>query len=567
MHRLFFLLLPITLLLGGVVNSQAQALSRGPYLQMGATSSVMVRWRTTTPTNSVVRYGTSADNLDLMVSDSVIETEHRVHLTGLSPDTKYYYSIGNSSLVFATGEGCFFVTAPSEAKPTRIWVLGDSGTADANQRAVRDAYYTFTGERHTDLWLMLGDNAYNVGTDLEYQRAVFDIYPDMLRKSVLWSTIGNHDGFSASSASQTGPYYEIFTLPQQAEAGGVASGTEAYYSFDYGNIHFICLDSYGTDRSSTGTMATWLRNDLAENSKDWVIAFFHHPPYSKGSHDSDFEWDMVEMRQEILPILEEYGVDLVLSGHSHSYERSRFIDGHYGPSSTFNNSMVVQDGSGRVEDSGAYTKSASGPQSHAGAVYAVAGASGKISGGPLNHPAMFLSLNVLGSIVIDVDGERLDVQYLADTGGVQDRFTLIKGNAGNTAPVVSVTNPVQGTVFVLPSEVTIEADAQDSDGSVSRVDFFAGSKLIGTDTSSPYSVVWSDLPTGEHSLTAVATDNLGAARTSAAVVVTVNSSAPLTTVTFRNGVKRYTGTRDTKLKASQVKKNYGRSTSLEALGT
>src|SRR5690606_119797 len=114
------------------------------------------------------------------------------------------------------------------------------------------------------------------------------------------------------------------TFPTAGEAGGVPSGTEKYYSFDYGNVHFICLDSMSSDRSSTGPMATWLREDLESTTQDWVIAFFHHPPYSKGSHNSDnptgSDRELLEMREGILPILEAGGVDLVLSGHSHSYE-------------------------------------------------------------------------------------------------------------------------------------------------------------------------------------------------------------------------------------------------------
>ena len=100
---------------------------------------------------------------------------------------------------------------------------------------------------------------------------------------MLWPTLGNHDGYTADSTTESGPYYDIFSLPRNGEAGGVASGTEAYYSFDYGNMHFICLDSYGTDHSPDGAMMTWLEADLAANDKEWVIAFWHHSPYSKGS--------------------------------------------------------------------------------------------------------------------------------------------------------------------------------------------------------------------------------------------------------------------------------------------
>ena len=94
----------------------------------------------------------------------------------------------------------------------------------------------------------------------------------------------------------------------------MASGTEAYYSFDYGNIHFVCLDSsLDTSRSANGAMATWLIAIFQNNTKDWLVVFFHHPPVSKGSHNSDSEIELVEMRQNFGPILENYGTDLVLS--------------------------------------------------------------------------------------------------------------------------------------------------------------------------------------------------------------------------------------------------------------
>lgn len=399
---------------------------RGPYLQSGTPNSVVVRWRTDLATDSRVCFGTVQGSLGSCVSDATPKTEHQLTLTGLSADTRYYYSVGNASGVMAGNDANhFFITHPpvGVSKPTRIWVLGDAGTATSSQQAVRNAYYSFTGSRHTDLWLMLGDNAYTSGTDAQFQAAVFNMYPEMLRKSVLWSTRGNHESTDASGSV----YYNIHTFPTQGEAGGEPSGTEAYYSLDYGNIHFICLDSFGSSRSATGPMANWLAADLAANSRMWTIALWHHPPYTKGSHNSDNEIELVEMRQNILPILEDGGVDLVLCGHSHSYERSFLLDGHYGSSSTLTASHKKDGGSGREDGTGAYQKVTPGPASHEGAVYVVAGSSGQTSGGQLNHPAMYLSLNNLGSLVVDVETNRMDVKFLRETGAIGDYFTLIKG--------------------------------------------------------------------------------------------------------------------------------------------
>ena len=413
-----------------LIVNPAFSLVRGPYLQSGSDDTVTVRWRTTSATDSRIVYGLAPDALTSSVDDPTFTTEHELALTGLTADETYFYAVGDATSLLVGGDDRhFFLTAPvpGTPKPTRIWVLGDSGTANQNARDVRDAYYVFTGNEHTDLWLMLGDNAYPIGSDSDYQSALFDIYPDMLRKSVLWTTLGNHDGASADSATQTGPYYDIFTLPTAGEAGGINSGTEAYYSFDYGNVHFVVLESFETDRTPGGAMLTWMASDLAANTRDWTIAYWHHPPYSKGSHDSDTEGELIDMRQNALPILESHGVDLVLSGHSHSYERSFLIDGHYGDSSTFMPSMQIDAGDGDPNGDGAYTKPGPGPLPNQGAVYAVAGNAGQISGGTLDYPAMFISWNMLGSMVLDFDNERLDAIFLDSTGAILDQFAIIKG--------------------------------------------------------------------------------------------------------------------------------------------
>ncbi len=445
------------------VCAAAASVIRGPYLQQGTPGSLVLRWRTDIATDSLVGYGNVPGNFSGVASNGAVVTEHIVTVTNLQPDTKYFYEIGASSGWFPAATNDFFVTSPpiGAMKPTRIWVLGDSGTASAEAAAVRDAYTAYTGARHTDLWLMLGDNAYNSGLDTEYQAAVFNMYPTFLQNSVLWPTLGNHDSGS-TSPSGVFPYFDIFTLPQNGEAGGVASGTEHYYSFDYANIHLICLDSQSSDRSSNGVMCNWLRSDLAASLQDWVIAYWHHPPYSKGSHDSDTDSHMIEMRENVLPILESFGVDLVLSGHSHSYERSFLIDGHYGLSTTFSPSMEINGGDGRENGSGAYMKPAGTP-GHQGAVYTVCGTSGHTSGGSLNHPAMYLSVAVLGSLVIDVSSNRLDVVFLQTNSVPGDYFTINKAPPPTNAPAAPA-NLIAGAVSSSQINVSWEDNSDNEAG-------------------------------------------------------------------------------------------------------
>jgi len=471
-------LLTACLILGACLSSWA-AVTRGPYLQLGTPTSIVVRWRTDVASDSRVQYGAAPGSLTSVADNSVVTTEHEVTLTSLSPDTQYYYSIGSTTTVMAGNDtNHFFVTFPptGAAAPTRVWALGDSGTANSSQFAVRDAYYNATGTRHTDLWLMLGDNAYQSGTDSEFQAAVFNVYQAMLRKSVLLPTLGNHDTAGSTAFNDNYPYFSIFTLPRNAEMGGIASGTEHYYSFDFANIHFICLDSMTASRATNGAMATWLRNDLASTLQSWIVAYWHHPSYTKGSHNSDIEIELVQMRQVFNPILEDGGVDIVLAGHSHSYERSYLIDGHYGISSTFNDTMKKDGGSGR--DPTPYVKPEGAP-GRQGAVYTVAGSSGQISGGTLDHPAMFISLNVLGSVVLDFQSNRLDASFLNSNGAVQDTYAIIK-SAGTppTAPTGLAATPGNNQV-----SLTWNASAGASTYTVKRA----------TTSGGPYTAIATDI--------------------------------------------------------------------------
>lgn len=433
--------------------------TRGPYLQMITPTSATIRWRTPIDTNSNVNYGTSSSSLNNSQSDLIEKTEHAIQLENLLPDTIYFYDIGTTTTVLSSGnDGIyqaphFFKTQPAvgSTSPARIWVIGDSGTGSQDQKNVFAGYQKYAGSTYTDVWLMMGDNAYINGTDSEYQAGFFNIYQNMLHQTVVWPTLGNHDGYSVDTDTGTGPYYDIFTLPQNDEMGGYPSGTESYYSYNYGNIHFIVLDSFDMDRSIAAPMAIWLQNDLNNTTADWIIAYWHHSPYSKGSHDSDTSDGqdgsstgidslnaMIQMRENILPILEQHGVDLVLTGHSHSYERSKFINCHYDLSPTYSDiSHALNSGSGDIHNSATvYSKAHPAllrnpddcendiPMS--GTVYAVVGTSASVGGGTYDHPVMYRSLPSLGSMVIDVQHLSLSARFINEHGVILDAFNMQK---------------------------------------------------------------------------------------------------------------------------------------------
>jgi len=432
----------LVLALLAAAPTDAAVVTRGPYLQTNTPGGVIMRWRTDVATDSRVQIGAAPGSLLTPIDDPTSTTEHVVPVSGLAAYTKYFYSIGDTSTVLAGDDADhYFRTSPTTgtAGAYRFWVTGDGGFYSGpnlpNTVAVRDAYTAFQGGADTNLFLLLGDNAYILATDADYQGALFDMHAALLRTTPAWPTFGNHEAFSSNSLTQTGPYFDMFSLPTAGEAGGVPSGTESYFSFDYGNVHFINLDGNSAAVTPGSAMMTWLESDLQATTADWVIAMWHHPPYSKGLlHDSDVEQREIDLRENVVPLLEDYGVDLVLCGHSHNYERSFLLDGHYGLSGTFTDDMTVDSGDGAPAGDGAYRKDALGPVPHEGAVYVVAGSSSEVRPATLNHPAHHIGLLEHGSLVVDVNGATLTAQFLNGSGSVTDTFTIEKGPSCPPAP-------------------------------------------------------------------------------------------------------------------------------------
>ena len=423
-----------TLVLSSQLFAQS-SLVRGPYLNVGTSESVVIRWRTSASEIGEVKYGTDFNNLTQSISETDTTTEHELTISGLSPATKYYYSIGTNGNVYSINDGSyFFKTSPEIGTDGnyRFWVLGDFGNGSQAQKDVKTGFLNNYTDVHTDAWIWLGDNAYGDGTDQEYQDKVFEVYPEVLKNTVVWPCPGNHD-YGSIDLGNNGPYYDIFTMPTNGEAGGEPTGEEGFYSFDYGNVHFLSLNTEYIIWiiNDNNVFTDWLEEDLQNTEADFIVAYWHQPAYSKGTHDSDDDFSRPQMmRENILPILEEYGVDLVLAGHSHSYERSYLINGHYGKSNTFDPQTMLLDGSNGNKDQGnAYIKTEA-DSSFGGTVYATVGCGGQKGDGshPLNHPVMYMSTeDYHGSMVIDVSGLEMTCKFIDTTGAVLDEFTIQKG--------------------------------------------------------------------------------------------------------------------------------------------
>jgi hypothetical protein len=425
-------------------------------MQKVTENSIIIKWRTDVATNSRVVFGPNEATLtnEIVLQNNV--TEHTVQLSGLSPLTEYYYAVGNSSQILSGPQNHRFRTHPvnGESAPVRVWAIGDFGKGNTEQVEVKSSYETYSDTVETNVWMWLGDNVYDDGKDSEYQTKLFQLngFKDVFNHLPFWPTPGNHDynevwaestflGIPYSNiplSQHEGPYYDMVDVPQQGEAGGFPSQLEVYYSFDYGDVHFLSLNSELWDLTQTlngiNQMKTWIEQDLNQNDKTFTIAYFHQPPYSKGSHDSDDIQELVmkAMREHLIPLLESYDVDLVVCGHSHVFERSHLIHGHYGNSSTLDPSAMIKDGAGGNFDAGNPYIKDNLSQTEDGTVYVVCGNSGsKTTDASLDHPVMYFSdggSDVCGSFVIDINRNRLDGKYLRSNGQILDEFTILKKN-------------------------------------------------------------------------------------------------------------------------------------------
>ncbi|QDZ18090.1 metallophosphoesterase [Chloropicon primus] len=429
-----------------------------PYLQSAGSTRMVVRWRTSGQGAGVVCFGKSpkamtsvakedgkqwpmyAERKDVETWDTVHAADHLVVLEGLDPLATYYYAVGtevptqpeysvrSAKVSIPSSRYYSFTTFPEPGagveEPVRVWAIGDSGWGDHKAKRVRDAFVNFTGG-DWDLTLGLGDLAYLRGKDWEYQKRFFNYLSEENARVPVFTTPGNHDAFTADMKLQTGPYFDLFTNPGDGRSGGVPSDHKSYYSFDYGPIHFVSVDSDTLGLHDDPALYAWLEKDLAEARRadyQWIVAYHHQPPYSKGSHDSDAQYECYKLRSNLVPMFEKYGVDLVLAGHSHSYERSHLLSGHFGPSGEVrSNPGVVKARWSKGED-GVETLVKTGEGENSGTLYIVSGGGAIRGGGPLDHPAMAFSHKNRGSTLLEFDKDELRIWLLGEHRDDKDDY-------------------------------------------------------------------------------------------------------------------------------------------------
>ncbi len=293
--------------------AQDETIARRPYVQRVTDDAASILWTSVGDGESVEVWQPGTDARTLSAEDSATTflddaTQRSVRVEGLEPFAVHCYQVVRDGEVVFGPTG--FRTAPAAGEPRAIDVMafGDSGRGSAAQRTLRSQMDTVPA----DLIIHTGDVAYEDGTLGQFERKHFDVYESLFQAIPFYPSIGNHDDVTANA----GPYREVFELPTN---GGTESDDERRYSFDFGPAHFVALDTCRIDEEQ----AEWLEADLVATDRPWKIVYGHHPPYSSARrHGSS-----IRTRELIQPVLERQGVQLVLSGHDHTYERTEAIEG------------------------------------------------------------------------------------------------------------------------------------------------------------------------------------------------------------------------------------------------
>ena len=473
-----------------------EGLVRSPYLQQVTSGSAVIVWASTSPGPAWAEVGAQAfpattNYYPSSVTGLADAFQHEAVISGLQPGTSYPYRLFVGGRAVTNGSDSLRTAPETGTGRVSFLIFGDSGTGSAEQRALAAAMNLDAA----DLALHAGDLAYGSidGTGgasyATTQWWFFDTYAPWLRRRPFFPSMGNHDSRPANSWGE--PYLNLFSLPPMGGAGPFPDHAERYYSFDYGPVHFVALDTELAfqDPARRSAQLAWLEADLGATAQPWKVAYFHRSPYSAGGeHGSD-----LAVRAAFAPIFERYGVQLSLSSHEHVYERTV-------PLRSSVNSQAV--------------------------TYVVSGG----GGGPLYAAGQDAWTAASASehhyLRVTIDGCVATLEAVRPSGTLLDAATLDRcaQASDSAAPWVTFSNIGPGSS--VSAVATIDVLAAD-DVRVEKVDLWVDGRLISIDRTAPYSFTWDTASAGggAHTLEARAYDIAGN-RTTSSIVVNVVPGSP-----------------------------------------
>lgn len=370
-------------------------------------TSMTVTWRTdTTVESGIIEYGQGP-----ILPDSSQKAEARMHdftsdmgdshifsatLSNLSPDTEYTYRVGNGEKWSAMYS---FRTAASEIPEFKFLVFGDSQspvTGSDPYGLWRDTLHAaFKANPDAAFFINVGDLV-DYGQSEAHWNAWFEASKGIIESIPSMPVSGNHESYGMRRIQKPVFFIKQFSLPQN----GPDSLKNQAYSFNYGPVHLVALDSQEIEQKSSGDILAiqkpWLEKDLSTNSSAWKIAYFHRSPYGvkKGR-------DEAEVRDAFCPILEKYGVNIAFTAHDHGVKRTYPIkDG-----------IPVKDPS-------------------EGTVYYITGRSGAKTYSdiePMKYSAFFYApMEQPNYLVVEGTNRKLTVKAVLQDGTVIDTYTIEK---------------------------------------------------------------------------------------------------------------------------------------------
>ena len=408
----------------------------GPYTQNTTNNSITILWETSTPTRcNIVEYGENTNYSYRVIGES--NTKHH-EITIYPSFSSGYYRVISDNLV---SRNLRFKLATSNS--FRCIIFGDSrGVWDnwLHAKRVADAINL----EQPDIVIHGGDMVKN-GWDNQQWMTWLNLMKPLMQNTTLFTVIGNHEGNSNR-------YYELFSLP----------GNEKWYSFDYGNCHFIILDNYEPYNEHSDQYG-WLKEDLESTSKPFKIVCMHEPLYCKGGHKP-----RVDIREVWEPLFIEYNVNLVFQSHNHYYQRSNPING---------------------------------------VIYIVTGG----GGAPLYNPedASFINTSVKNYhyCVLDVSNDTINYSARYLNGTIFDEL-IIK-------PIYARITKPRNALYILDKEIMVLSfpiiiggiTIETTSSNIDEVEFYIDNQLASIDQEEPYNWYWSNPLPGWHKIKIVAYRN------------------------------------------------------------
>lgn len=278
-----------------------------PYLQFGTQTEMTVACETTRPAKVMVEWGESADALTGSGTSAGDAPMQAVRLTGLKPDTAYYYKVtatepDGRTLEWGTGS---FQTACGPGTPYAFAVISDTQNNPAVSKQVSDHLWSMRPR----FAIHSGDLVGTGSIKREWMEQYFPGIRPLTERVPIYPVLGNHEVNAKL-------YYDYMRLPQP----------EYYYSFRYGNAQFFMLDS-NKNCDPDSEQYKWLSQELAKSTAKWKFVCHHHPPYSSDENDygdlwkGKSTWGDLRMRP-MTELYDRHNVDIVWNGHIHSYERT-----------------------------------------------------------------------------------------------------------------------------------------------------------------------------------------------------------------------------------------------------